>query len=82
MQATANKVLAFDIISTTGYTIGVCAEYSHESHWSVWLDCPETGETDHAWYVPGTGLEDVGPGPTPEDLAIINQKLGQMLLAA
>lgn len=81
MSANANKFQQFTVKSTTGYHIEVSAQYAHGNHWVIKLECPETGESDYARYVAeyGRGLEEVGPGPTPEDIATISNLLGEMV---
>jgi len=75
------KIQEFSIQSTTGFTIEVMSQYSYANMWIVRLECPETGETDYCRYIAeyGRGLEEVGPGPTPEDIATITQHLGEMV---
>jgi hypothetical protein len=81
MKVDHRKIQEFSIQSTTGYTIEVMSQYSYGNMWIVRLECPETGETDYCRYIAdyGRGLEEVGPGPTPEDIATINQMLGEMV---
>jgi hypothetical protein len=81
MKVDHRKAQEFSIKSTTGFTIEVMSQYSYGNMWIVKLECPETGESDYARYVAdyGRGLEEVGLGPTPEDIATLNQMLGEMV---
>jgi hypothetical protein len=75
------KIQEFSIQSTTGFTIEVMSQYSYGNMWIIRLECPETGETDYCRYIAeyNRGLEEVGLGPTPEDIGNLNQMLGEMV---
>lgn len=81
MKVDHRKLQEFSIQSTTGYTIEVACQYSYGNMWIIRLECPETGETDYCRYIAeyNRGLEEVGPGPTPEDIGTLNQMLGEMV---
>jgi hypothetical protein len=81
MKVDHRKVQEFSIQSTTGFTIEIMSQYSYGNMWIVKLECPETGETDYCRYIAeyNRGLEEVGLGPTPEDIGTINQMLGEMV---
>jgi len=81
MKVDHRKVQEFSIQSTTGYTIEIMSQYSYGNMWIIRLECPETGETDYCRYIAeyNRGLEEVGPRPTPEDIATITEHLGEMV---